>query len=95
MHHFDGCMYGLASVQTSTKGRPLKKPWTIASTSIEFSGLRRRCDGSHDHVITAGADTKHTEGYTDALADVIHDCWTRQCNAQRTHGDSTNTPASP
>ena len=85
-------MYGLVSIQTKTKGRPLRKPWTIASTSNEFSGLRRTCDGTHDHVKTAGADTKQTEGYTDALADEIHCCWTRQCHAQCTHSDSINTP---
>ena len=85
-------MYGLASVQTKTKGQLLRKPWTIASTSNEFTGLRRRCDGSHDHVKTAGADTKQTEGYTDSLADEIDCRWTRQCHARCAHGDSTNTP---
>ena len=75
----DGCMYGLVSVQATTRGTPLKKPWTIASTCDSFSGLGLLCDGSHRHVRTQGADTTVTEGYTDALADAVHSVWCRAC----------------
>ena len=74
-HHLDGCMYGLVSQQPATRGTPLRKPWTIASTASRFEDIGRRCDGQHAHVRTQGRDTKLTESYTDALADGIHACW--------------------
>ena len=75
MHHFDGCMYGLQSQAAATRGKPLRKPWTIASNAGGFTHIRRSCDRTHQHVKTQGVDTKPTEGYTDALADRVHLCW--------------------
>ena len=75
----DGCMYGLVSQAARTKGTPLRKPWTIASTCPTFHRLQRACDGSHTHVPTQGVDTRLTEGYTPELAEKIHDCWRVYC----------------
>ncbi len=75
-YDFDGCMYGLCSTKGHTLGDPIKKPWRIASNMTEFSHLRRRCTHlPSEHVRCAGADTKTSEGYTDALAALIHRCF--------------------
>ena len=81
----DGCMFGLVSVQSATRGTPLRKPWTIASTCDEFKSIGITCDGSHRHVRTQGADTSVTEGYTDSLADAIHSVWFRACRDRGQH----------
>ena len=75
----DGCVYGLVSTQATTRGTPLRKPWTIAHSCDAFSGLGLTCDGTHRHVRTQGADTSITEGYTDSLADAIHSAWYCAC----------------
>ena len=80
-HHLDGCMYGLVSQVAATSGMPLKKPWTIASNATGFRSLCRKCDHTHEHAKIQGADTKPTEGYTDALADEIHSCWAHSLHA--------------
>ena len=69
-------MYGLVSQATATRGKRLRKPWTIASNADGFHKVRRPRDKGHEHAKTQGSDTKITEGYTDALADAIHSCWT-------------------
>ena len=48
--HFHGCMFGLESVAPSTKGWPIKKPWTVATdcpTLRQF--LQRRCLSGYWH----------------------------------------------
>ncbi len=75
-YDFDGCEYGLRSTAAATPGRPIRKPWRIASDMPEFASLRRLC--THDpneHARCAGDDTKRTEGYTDELALLIHRCF--------------------
>ena len=32
-YDFDGCMYGVQSIQPKTRGLPILKPWTIATNS--------------------------------------------------------------
>jgi hypothetical protein len=80
-YDFDGCMYELRSASESTHGRPIKKPWRIASDMPQFSNLRRRCThGPNEHAPCAGTDTKVSEGYTDALATAVHHCFSlRSC----------------
>ena len=51
----DGCMYGLVSSKRATRGKPLKKPWTIATICVAFESLRT-CDGRRKHVPVAGSD---------------------------------------
>ena len=80
-HPFDGCMYGLVSQAARSRGVPLRKPWTVASTCDEFIRLRRTCDKSHAHVATAGSDTRRTESYTALLVDEIHSCWLSHCSS--------------
>ncbi len=75
-YDFDGCMYGLCSTKGTTHGDPIKKPWRIMSDMKEFSGIRLRCTHApSEHVRCAGVDTKTSEGYTDALALLIHRCF--------------------
>ena len=80
-YKFDGCMYGLASVQARSAGKPLKKPWTIASNCATFHRLCRACDSTHQHAPIQGKDTRLTEGYTPELVATIHDCWCAHCEA--------------
>ena len=78
----DGCMYGQISQAARTKGSPLRKPWTIAS--------------SHTHVPTQGTDTRLTEEYTPQLATAIHDCWRIYCaDPGSATTNNTNTTTSP
>ena len=75
---FHGCMFGLTSIKQSTYGRPIVKPWRVATNCDELlKVLKRRCPGNRTtnacangvtHVRCAGKDTKYTEGYTDELA---------------------------
>ena len=88
-YDFDGCMYGLCSTNGHTLGDPIKKPWRIASNLADFSNLCRRCTHQpSEHVRCAGADTKQSEGYTDALANSIHRCFASYaCSLGRSDAD--------
>ena len=76
-------MFGVTSRANKTRGKSLRKPWTIATTCDAFHMLAVPCDGSHDHAKVQGCDTQATEGYTDPLADAIHEAWKRQCGQLR------------
>jgi len=44
---FDGCQYGLESCANGTLGRPIRKPWRLASnTGRMLQGLDRKCQGA-------------------------------------------------
>ena len=66
----DGCAVGLHS----SKGVPIKKPWTVATSSPKlfdrFEPLR--CTNDHEHCPCAGGETKRTELYTDTMVGHIH-----------------------
>ena len=64
---FDGCMYGLVSTHGQTKGRQLRKPWTIASMRNTFTRLVRKCDGGHEHARTQGAAVERAHTRIDVL----------------------------
>ena len=70
---FHGCAAGLRS----SAGAPIKKPWTIATTSsalLEKLALFQ-CPGKDAHPFhapCAGSETKKTELYTDLMADTVH-----------------------
>ena len=72
---FHGCAAGLTSVKNQL---PIKKPWTVMSSSpavLEYLG-RFQCPGKKvhpKHDPCAGVDTKRSEGYTPAMADAIHE----------------------
>ena len=82
--HFHGCRFGLKSIARGTKGRPIKKPWTVATDCEELrTSLDRKCPGGKWHVDSetgnvvehapcSGVNTKITEGYTDEMAKAIH-----------------------
>ena len=70
---FHGCAAGLKAAS----GAPIKKPWTVATTSAEvFKALQVfQCPGTGDHAAhapCAGAETKKTELYTRVMADAVH-----------------------
>ena len=72
--HMHGCAAGLKSEKTD---RPIKKPWTIASTSpVMLDELSKfRCPGPpehEEHEPCAGQETKKTELYTSIMTDSIH-----------------------
>ena len=72
--HMHGCAAGLRSERT---GRPIKKPWTIASTSPVMLGelSKFRCPGPpehEEHEPCAGQETKKTELYTSIMTDSVH-----------------------
>ena len=84
MYHLDGCMFDLRSQAPSTRGRLLRKPWTIASDCVEFQRLCRACTHAPtEHVKTQGSDTVLTESYTDDLAHGIHECWNVHVSTNR------------
>ena len=64
----------------STRGKPLKKPWKLASNHPGMlEGFDKRCVHQGDclrfqqpHVRVQGQDTKMTEGYTDEMAVAVH-----------------------
>ena len=88
---FDGCAYGLVSQVAATAGRPIRKPWCIASNCEAFQRLCRACDHRpHEHVRLQGTDTKLSESYTDELVHAIHECWYTACdNTHTTHDGNT------
>ena len=76
-------MYGLTSIARSTKGLPIKKPWTIAidcPTMAKY--LQKKCytfrhkdrttGAMIPHASCSGVNTKVTEGYTDEFATAVH-----------------------
>ena len=81
---FHGCMFGLVSIVKSTKGWPIKKPWSVATDCTTLlTTLDRQCTGGYWHVDAltgrrvphaqcSGINTKMTEGYTDEMAKAIH-----------------------
>ena len=75
-YHLDGCAFGLVSQAPRSIGKPIRKPWTIASDVPAFSALCRCCTHlPEQHVRCQGSDTRLTEGYTDDLARAIHLAW--------------------
>ena len=71
---FHGCAAGLKSSKTN---QPIKKPWTVASTSPAVTKAlgRFRCPGKDEHPAhepCAGIETKRTELYTQQMADAVH-----------------------
>ena len=70
-----GCAAGLKSDKS---GKPIKKPWTIATTSpAMIQSLKKfKCPGPEvhpEHEPCAGAETKKSELYTIDMTDAIHD----------------------
>ena len=68
-----GCAMGL----TDRDGSPVKKPWSIATTSPSMVHRleSKVCPGPDHHPVhtpCAGQITKMTEGYTDVMAEIVH-----------------------
>ena len=76
--HFDGCALGLRL----KSGVPIKKPWTIATTSKHIADelVRHRCPGKHAHPYhetVTGAELESTGYYNIHLAAALHRGWRR------------------
>ena len=69
-----GCAMGVVD----SKGRPLKKPWYIATNDemLRQSLASQRCPGCV-HGSTNGAETRGTGSYTTQMAKIIHKGWHR------------------
>ena len=70
---FHGCALGL----TAEDGIPIKKPWTVATSSKKLADRlgQYQCPGTSVHLMhhpCAGKETKRTEGYTNEMAEAIH-----------------------
>ena len=70
-------MHGCAARLVSKDGVPIKKPWTIATTSSAlYDALETlTCPGTTLHPVhapCAGSETKKTELYTRTMADAVH-----------------------
>ena len=70
---FDGCMYGLTTLDG---GQLMKKPWKVMCCNSElYTGLYDRCDGQHEHAQGySGKDLTATQGYTPQIANIVHQC---------------------
>ena len=80
MHRIDihGCALGLRA----RTGMPIKKPWSIMTTSKHMvEGFKdKKCPGPEVHAThtpCAGSETKRTEEYTDAMTDIAHEAVAR------------------
>ena len=79
--NFDGCQYGLPSINPSTLGKPIMKPWRICTNMSSLQPLlSARCKREHKHVTCQGMDTKPSEDYTPAIAEAIHNAWRQHTN---------------
>ena len=89
---FDGCMYGLTSSRNESFGLPLKKPWSIASNFEGFAqSFSTKCDGSHEHGRTSGSDAVRSGHYTDSMASLVHETFSRYVVVLRTKNDVLRT----
>ena len=83
-----GCAYGLVS--SVATGRPIKKPWTLATDMLSLFKIARKCDcysrkgespprlrRGEKHAPCAGKDTKLTESYPLQLAKEFHSMFKR------------------
>jgi hypothetical protein len=89
----DGCAFGLIG-QNDHKGKPIKKPWKLASNCQSTLALfDRKCPGHHEHPQHGkceGNETKLTENYTWPMAHTAHMAFTTHV-LLHTH-DPTETP---
>ena len=82
-----GCALGL----TDKDGKPIKKPWTIATNdaNLHKSLNKMQCPGklAHpEHTRLEGKLTKLSEEYTDDMVKIIHRAW-KQSTACRVHNN--------
>eukprot|EP00972_Heterocapsa_arctica_P088063 12984163-Heterocapsa_arctica.AAC.1 len=71
---FHGCALGL----TAEDGLPIKKPWTVATSSKNIADRlsEHQCPGPATHGVhhpCAGKETKRTEEYTTEMVKVVHE----------------------
>jgi hypothetical protein len=70
---FHGCAYDPVTRFNKPLGRPIKKPWRMASNDTRMlTHLNRKCVGDHEHAECRGEDCKASEEYTIAVVAAIH-----------------------
>ena len=91
-------MHGCAAGLTSSKDNvPIKKPWTVASTSPAIIDALNKfqCPGKELHPVhspCSGAETKRTELYTPDMADAIHSAIREEALSQRATAAMASVP---
>eukprot|EP00971_Amphidinium_carterae_P257999 5121071-Amphidinium_carterae.3 len=77
---FHGCAVGV----TSLSGKPTKKPWTIATNSLEMRNVFRdkRCECTIQHAHAEGQDTVRTGSYPMQMATLIHKAFATQMSSK-------------
>ena len=87
---FDGCAYGLCCESGRNKGKPIKKPWTLATNSPalfkRFNG--KRCPGESvhpEHAPCEGRDTAKSAFYPRRMAVDIHKAWLNHCQQREAY----------
>jgi len=90
-------MHGCSAGLTSKEGTPIKKPWTIATTSPILVKMLStfQCPGKEvhpEHAPCAGAETKRTERYTEEMTDRIHDAIAEEALSHRASTSSSAMP---
>ena len=89
-----GCAVGV----TGRNGRPVNKPWFIATDDDElFNSLNRlRCPGCAQHDKCENKVAKATEAYSDYFAQTVHQAWRSTSgllsSARSKQGGSPKTP---
>ena len=70
---FHGCAYGLKAQHPPNVGKPIMKPWKVATSHpVILMGLERRCKCTVPHAACAGKETSGTENYTFEFAGHFH-----------------------
>ena len=66
---FDGCQYGLRTMDDSAW---LRKPWRVQTNCLRLQEpLSRKCPGDHEHRVLPGQEAVRSGFYTDEMVDVI------------------------
>ena len=108
-HKVSGCAFGLTSIATRTRGRPLCKAWGVwtnnESLNIALETRFVRCSGCKPKTAVEGLDTAHSGSYPDPLAKFLNKIITMPVDAvrslaaaleerARSPGCTTSSPAS-
>ena len=69
--YFNGCMFGLPSIQ----GNYLFKLWMSCSTMPQIRKFKRTCSHTHKHDTTRGENATLSAYYTWEMTDLAHECF--------------------
>jgi len=82
--NFHGCAVGLES----KTGKPLLKPWTVATDSPELEEALNgaQCTRDHTHLSIEGAETGRSAHYPRMMCEMIHNAFKKQHENQKEQG---------